>query len=93
MGDDRRHVPMDAIAETNAKYLQNQHWQSHLTPAPIDPIPIIADDPTFVLSDFTQLDLDWAIRSLKRNKAPGPDGVAGEWIKEIPEDNRDTLLA
>eukprot|EP00975_Prorocentrum_lima_P009177 1955387-Prorocentrum_lima.AAC.1 len=64
---------MDAIAETNATYLQNAHWQSQSAPSDIPIAPALSEEPQFTLSDFTVAELDWAIRSLKRNKAPGPD--------------------
>ena len=37
-------------------------------------------------------ELDMAIKQLKRNKAPGPDGTTAELYKRLDPDNRATLL-
>lgn len=44
------------------------------------------------LTEFTMDELQTAARSLKNNKAPGPDGIPAEVIKEIAAQRPDVLL-
>ena len=42
--------------------------------------------------DISKEELDTAIKRLKRDKAPGPDNITTDWLKDLDEDNKASSL-
>ena len=83
-------------ADTFAKYYEEVHWAPDNTQNDTDletkqePIHSTCND--IDTDEITIGVLDMAIKQLKRNKAPGPDGTTAELYKWLDPDNRATLL-
>ena len=83
-------------ADTFAKYYKEVHWAPDHTQN--DPDLESKQEPIHSTCTYTDTgettteELDLAIKQLKRNKAPGPDGTAAELYKWLDPDHRATLL-
>ena len=96
-GNQRGEILNDRLrADTFAKCYEEVHWapdSSHNDPdleSIQEPI-----RPTFNYINTDEINiggLDIAIKQLKRNKAPGPDGTTAELYKLLDSHNRATLL-
>jgi hypothetical protein len=87
-------IPPEQVPEEAAQYLENTHWG----PSENDDwkwIPRTKTIPkqTFNTEPPTMNELKKAIRRLKRNKAPGPDELSVDILKELSHDNLKPLLA
>lgn len=92
-------VPQNQQAETVAKYLAEQQWGVNNNDQPhragshtLSNRKIVNMDLGINESEITLGEVDWAIRKLKRSKAPGPDHTPMEFYKELQEDNKQMLL-
>ena len=52
----------------------------------------VEDPPTCEDGDITKGELDKSITKLSRDKAPGPDDITADWVKDLNQENRNKLL-
>lgn len=52
----------------------------------------IENDNSDINSPFDKFELTYAIKQLKDNKSPGPDGIPSEFLKKLPEETLEYLL-
>ena len=90
---DGKPVPWSQTHEAFRDHLQNEQWASRLTTPPVvneerEALhPQDSDEPPFIL-----VELQRAIAKLKKNKAPGPDGVPNEVFQLLDADGEIALL-
>ena len=85
-----KHVPFRRKSRCISGYLTQQIWRkTEQTPAPTDKSgysKIITEELGIPTTDITMEEIVWAVKKLKRGKAPGPDGVPIELYKEMNTD-------
>ena len=84
-------------ADTFAKYYEEVHWAPDIHKmTQISKLNKHTYTQRAMLSintyEITIEELDMAIKQLRRNKAPGPDGTTAELYKWLDPDNRAILL-
>ena len=79
-------------AETIATYLEQKHWNNpseHTMPGS-DALQRLQDQ--FNVGQFTLLEFDQTLKTTKKNKQAGPDGIAMELFKWMDAENRNFPL-
>ena len=87
------HIPFTERAKKATEFLATQIWgdtRTHATKLEAQTRPpneqIVTKNLWMNIDKITMEELIWAIRKLKRDKAPGPDGVPVECYKDMQED-------
>ena len=82
-------VPMIKKAHALAEYLYEKQWAPKRNPSHVDPHrrKIIDKDLNIPTSEFSYTEVQEAIRKLRTNKAPGPDGVINELFQYLDLEN------
>ena len=80
-------------AEATAEYLEQVQWgaSSEKIPDKVHPDKVIEADLNINTAEITKAELDDIIRSMKGNKAPGPDRAVSELYKWLDEGNRNVF--
>ena len=78
-------VPLNKKAHALAQYLYERQWMPAPNPRPLEAHrgQIIQAHLNMKITDFSTYEVSAAIRSLKTNKAPGPDGATTELFKYL----------
>ena len=84
-----KRVPMNEKAHALAEYLYERQWAPKHNPSHVDPHrrKIIDKDLNIPTSEFSYTEVQEAIRKLRTNKAPGPDGVINELFQYLDLEN------
>jgi len=86
-------VPLNKKAEALAEYLSKQQWGTRTDAIPIDPDrpKIITRDLHMNTGDISIEEVTRAKDRLKKNKAPGPDGIVAELYSWLENDGLNSL--
>ena len=94
-----KHVPLKQRAQKATEFLSKLIWgdtRKQEETLALQNVPprqqIITDNLWMDIDVISMEELLWAIRKLKRNKAPGPDGVPTECYKDMHEDQLKLVL-
>ena len=84
-----RRVPMHQKARASAQYLHERQWAPNQSPSRIDfsRRKIILSTLNITTAAFSTQEVEEALRKLKTNKAPGPDGAITELFKFLDLEN------
>ena len=85
-----QHIQHKQRAQEAARYLSEQQWgtSTEAETQNIITTPIIPSNTDTYDTDYpTLIEIGRAIKKLKRRKAPGPDDIPTELLKEMQEDN------
>ena len=86
-------VPINKKAHALAQHLYERQWMPALNPRPLEAHrrQIIQTNLNMKIADFSTCENSAAIRFLKTNKAPGPDGATTELFKYLDAENVESL--
>jgi len=87
------YIDLSQKASANADYLANGQWKPpEPCPPKFAPRKIMTDDLHLDDSDFTLDELRTVLRSLKKNKATGPDDTSADLPKLFDDSNLQSVL-
>ena len=96
-------MPLKDRAEATAEYLAEEQWSNSGPPhgvldvgekvdADLAGRPKREHKSNCRDEAINREELDTAIKKSQRDKAPGPDDITTDWLKDLDDDNRNTLL-
>ena len=98
-----KYTALDGRAQATLEYLAEEQWKSKPGTVFIDVTETVQTDlkqrreketkPNIKDGPITEDELDAIIRKMSREKAPGPDNITTDWLKDLDDENRKWLLA
>ena len=79
-------------ADTIAEYLEQKHWQANESPPMYQRNKIHKDKVSFNERDYSIEEFETCVNKTNNRKAPGPDKIQNELIKQLDKENKHTIL-